>query len=144
VPRLPRSRITGFWCPGIRRQCGRTWVSGGVPAEGSGSARGRSEHRRRRARSRHQRAVDLYVGRQDHIDKGLVPGLSSVEKAELAAAKKRIVELETELAISRRAMELLRVSSDPKGGFSAVAVMAAEKPPVQVACRVVGVSESGY
>lgn len=60
------------------------------------------------------------MGRQDHIDKGLVPGLSSVEKAELAAAKKRIVELETELetelAISRRAMELLRVSSDPTGG----------------------------
>ncbi len=54
--------------------------------------------------------------RQDRIDRGLVPGLSSLEKAELVAAKKRISELETELAISRRAMELLRVSSDPKGG----------------------------
>lgn len=54
--------------------------------------------------------------RQDRIDRGLVPGLSSLEKAELVAAKKRIAELETELAISRRAMELLRVSSDPKGG----------------------------
>lgn len=32
----------------------------------------------------------------------------------------------------------------PKRRFSAVAVMAAEKLPVQVACRVVGVSESGY
>jgi transposase-like protein len=54
--------------------------------------------------------------RQDRIDKGLVPGLSSLEKSELVAAKKRIAELETELAISRRAMELLRVSSDPKDG----------------------------
>lgn len=34
--------------------------------------------------------------RQDRIDRGLVPGLSSVEKAELITAKKRIVELETE------------------------------------------------
>lgn len=54
--------------------------------------------------------------RQDRIDRGVVPGLSSLEKAELVAAKKRISELETELAISRRAVELLWVSSDPKGG----------------------------
>jgi transposase len=54
--------------------------------------------------------------RQDRIDRGLVPGLSSLEKAELVAAKKRIVDLEAEVAISRRALELLRVSTDPKGG----------------------------
>ncbi len=35
--------------------------------------------------------------RQDRIDRGLVPGLSSAERAELAAAKTRIRELETEL-----------------------------------------------
>ncbi len=62
-----------------------------------------------------EQSIDIWR-RQDRIDRGLVPGLSSVEKAELVAAKKRIAELETELAISRRAMELLRVSSDPKGG----------------------------
>ena len=33
--------------------------------------------------------------RQDRIDRGLVPGLTSVEKAELIAARKRIVDLET-------------------------------------------------
>ena len=53
--------------------------------------------------------------RQDRIDRGLVPGLSSAERAELAAAKKRIRELETELAIHRRATELLKEEVDPKG-----------------------------
>lgn len=52
--------------------------------------------------------------RQDSIDKGLVPGLTSTEKAELAAAKKRIAELEAELAVSRRVVLLLRESADPK------------------------------
>ena len=33
--------------------------------------------------------------RQDRIDRGLVAGLTSVEKAELIAARKRIVDLET-------------------------------------------------
>jgi transposase len=45
--------------------------------------------------------------RQDRIDRGLVPGLASVEKAELFAARKRIAELEAEVAIHRRASELL-------------------------------------
>lgn len=53
--------------------------------------------------------------RQDRIDKGLVPGLTSAEKAELVAARKRIADLETELQVSRRATELLR-DADPKGG----------------------------
>jgi transposase len=33
---------------------------------------------------------------QDRIDRGLVPGLTNGEKAELATAKRRIAELETE------------------------------------------------
>jgi len=52
--------------------------------------------------------------RQDRIDKGLVPGLTSGEKAELTAAKKRIAELETELKVTRRAVELLREEASPK------------------------------
>jgi transposase len=35
--------------------------------------------------------------RQDRIDRGLEPGLTSTEKSELGAAKRRIAELETEL-----------------------------------------------
>ena len=54
--------------------------------------------------------------RQDRIDRGLQPGLSTRENAELAAAKKRIAELETELAISRGATELLKEQTSPKGG----------------------------
>src|SRR3954466_14735654 len=45
-------------------------------------------------------AQSIYTwARQDRIDKGLEPGLATVEKAELTAAKRRIAELETELAI---------------------------------------------
>jgi transposase-like protein len=54
--------------------------------------------------------------RQDRIDRGLESGMSSAEKAELAAARKRIRELEAELAVHRRATELLKGESDPKGG----------------------------
>jgi transposase-like protein len=54
--------------------------------------------------------------RQDRIDRGLVPGLTSPEKAELAVAKRRIAELETELRATRRAMELVREVVPPKGG----------------------------
>ncbi len=53
---------------------------------------------------------------QDQIDRGVRAGMSTRESAELTAAKKRIGELETELAITRRANELLRAQSDPKGG----------------------------
>jgi transposase-like protein len=54
--------------------------------------------------------------RQERIDRGLDPGLSTLERAELAAAKRRIHELETELVVHRRAAELLKESSNPKGG----------------------------
>ncbi|MGJ6969685.1 transposase [Streptosporangium sp. G11] len=54
--------------------------------------------------------------RQDRIDRGLQPGLTSREKAELAAAKQRITELETELQATRRAIELIREAAPPKDG----------------------------
>lgn len=53
---------------------------------------------------------------QDRIDRGLETGMSSAEKAELAAARKRIRELEAEVAVHRRATELLKDDADPKGG----------------------------
>jgi len=62
-------------------------------------------------------AESIYTWRrQDRIDKGLQPGLTSAEKAELTAAKRRIAELENELAIHRRASELLGRVVPPKGG----------------------------
>jgi transposase-like protein len=54
--------------------------------------------------------------RQDRIDRGLEPGATSAELAELTTAKKRIRELETELEIHRRATEQLKERTDPKGG----------------------------
>jgi len=58
----------------------------------------------------------IYIWRrQEAIDRGLVAGLTSAEREELAAAKRRIRELESELAIHRRASELLAERSHPKG-----------------------------
>ena len=54
--------------------------------------------------------------RQDRIDRGLQPGLSTAENGELAKAKKRIAEIETELAVTQRAVELLKETTSPKGG----------------------------
>ncbi len=53
---------------------------------------------------------------QDQIDRGVRAGISTAESVELTAARKRIRELETELAVIRRANELLKAQSDPKGG----------------------------
>ncbi len=60
----------------------------------------------------------IYTWRkQELIDTGVESGLSSVEAAELRAAKRRIAELETELAVTRRANELLKEQvMSPKGG----------------------------
>lgn len=87
----------------------------------------------------------IYIWRKQHrIDQGLEPGLSSGERAELLAARRRIAQLETELKIARRATELLKDVKPPKVRYAAVKVMAAEKLPVQKACRILDVSESGF
>jgi transposase-like protein len=60
-------------------------------------------------------ARDLQIGdqtidnwrRQDLIDSGQLAGVTSADQAELVAARRRIAELETELAVHRRATELL-------------------------------------
>jgi transposase len=54
--------------------------------------------------------------RQEQLDRGALPGLSSAEREELRAARLRIRALETELAVHRRAAELLKESVRPKGG----------------------------
>ena len=52
---------------------------------------------------------------QERIDKGLAAGLTSAEHVELQKARARIKELETEVAIHRRAAELLKGEARPKG-----------------------------
>lgn len=74
-------------------------------------------------RSVAQVAADLQISdqtvynwrEQDLVDSGQKPGLSSTDHAELVAARKRIAELETELAIVRRASEILKDVVPPKG-----------------------------
>jgi transposase-like protein len=54
--------------------------------------------------------------RQERIDSGVEPGLTTAERAELVAARRRIRELEQELIIHRKAAELLKGTTSPKGG----------------------------
>ncbi len=82
--------------------------------------------------------------RQDLVDSGQLPGITSGDHAELVAARRRIAELETELAVHRRATELLKEAMPPKGRYAVIQVMAAEGLPVEVCCRVLDVSVSGY
>jgi hypothetical protein len=59
----------------------------------------------------------IYNWRRQHlIDTGQMPGITSSDHVELVAARKRIVALETELAVTRRANELLKEAVDPKEG----------------------------
>jgi transposase-like protein len=61
-------------------------------------------------------AVDLGISdqtvyswrRQERVDQGIEPGITSAERAELAAARRRIRKLEAELPIHRKAAELLK------------------------------------
>src|SRR2546421_6112646 len=52
--------------------------------------------------------------RQELIDRGELPGLSSAEREELRAARRRIKELETELAVHRRGAGVVKGAGGPK------------------------------
>jgi putative transposase len=82
--------------------------------------------------------------RQELIDTGQLPGVTSTDLAELVAARRRITELETELEVHRRAAELLKEVVPPKGRYAVIKTMAAEGLPVNLCCRVLHVSVSGY
>lgn len=53
--------------------------------------------------------------KQQLIDQGALPGITSDENAELVNAKRRIRELEEEVRILVRARELLKEVPHPKG-----------------------------
>ena len=54
--------------------------------------------------------------RQERIDRGEIPGTSTDMALDLAAAKRRIRQLETELAVSRKVNEVfLEQGLPPKG-----------------------------
>jgi transposase len=56
--------------------------------------------------------------KQDRIDRGEVAGLSTEEALDLAAAKRRIKQLETELAVSRKVNEVFLEGDLPPKGSS--------------------------
>jgi len=57
----------------------------------------------------------IYTWRkQARIDTGTEVGLTSAEKVELAATRRRVRALEAELAVHRRATELLKEGAGPK------------------------------
>ena len=84
--------------------------------------------------------------RQDRVDEGLAGGVSSSEGALLQAARRRIKELEAELAAVKRASELFgedRVMR-PKDLYPIVEALGAEGHGLKAACRILAVSASGF
>ena len=73
--------------------------------------------------------------RQEAIDTGQLPGITSTDHAELTAARRRIAELETELEIHRRATGLLKAVVPPKHRHAAIHTMAAECLTVEACPR---------
>src|SRR5215211_3890170 len=141
---FPSSVESCCWilCCQREEQHGTTRVSARVRPQGPGLVEaGRPIAEVAQALGISDQSIDTWR-RQDRIDRGLEPGLTSGEKAELGAAKRRIAELETELQALRRAMELVREVVPPRR-FQAAAVMAADGLPVEVACRVLDASTSG-
>jgi putative transposase len=82
---------------------------------------------------------------QDLIERGIkAPTPAAVESAALAAANKRIAELENEVRIWRKAAAAVQEVVPPKRRFELVAELAGEGAPVKQACLALGVSCSGY
>ena len=81
---------------------------------------------------------------QDLIDRGMRPGTSTSERGELAAAKRRIQELETELALVKRAAALFEEGVRPKAKYPVIADLAGQGFSAKQCCRVLGVAASGF
>jgi putative transposase len=81
---------------------------------------------------------------QDLIDRGLKPGTSTSEQGELAAARQRIKELETELALVKQAAKLFEEGVRPKAKYPVIAELAGRGFSVKQCCRILGVAASGF
>jgi transposase InsO family protein/transposase-like protein len=84
--------------------------------------------------------------RQDRVDRGELAGTSTPESAELRAARRRIAELEAELATVKRASELFNEGRvvRPKALFPLVETLAKEGHGTKRVCRLLGVASSGF
>jgi putative transposase len=81
---------------------------------------------------------------QDLIDRGLEPGTSRAESAELVAARQKIRDLEEENKILRKAAAAVREVVPPKERYRLVAELHADGVGVRQACYALDVSPSGY
>jgi transposase-like protein len=75
---------------------------------------------------------------RDLIDRGLKPGITSSESAELAAAHRRIRDLEEEVKILRKAAVAVEQVVPPKGRFQLVAELVDDGVQAVRACRELG------
>jgi putative transposase len=82
--------------------------------------------------------------RRDWWDRGLRPGATSQESADLAAARIRIRELEEEVKILRKAAAAVEAVVPPKDRYRLVAELRAEGVRIGRSCHALGVSRSGY
>jgi putative transposase len=82
--------------------------------------------------------------RQALIDAGVIEGTPSVEADELAAAHKRIAQLEAELALTRDACELFNAEAvvPPKRRRAIVEGLIARGHSARLACRISGLARS--
>jgi putative transposase len=81
---------------------------------------------------------------QDLIDRGVKPGTLTSERGELAIAKRRIKELETELALVKQAAKLFAEGVRPKATYPVIAELASRGFSAKRCCRILGVAASGF
>ena len=82
--------------------------------------------------------------RQQLIGSGQIPGMTSTDHAELVAAPQADHRAGERIGDSPPGGGAARRCGVPKRRYEAIAVITAEGLPVQLATRVLGVSESGY
>jgi putative transposase len=81
---------------------------------------------------------------QDLIDRGVKPGTSTSEQGDLVAARRRIRELETELALVKQAAKLFEEGVRPKAIYPVIAELAGQGFSAKRCCRILGVAASGF
>ncbi|MFY9888685.1 MAG: IS3 family transposase [Streptosporangiaceae bacterium] len=81
---------------------------------------------------------------RDLVDRGVKPGVTAQEGAELAAARQRIRDLEEEVKILRKAAAAVEAVVPPKDRYRLVAELRADGVRIGRACHALGVSRSGY
>jgi transposase-like protein len=81
---------------------------------------------------------------QDLIGRGVKPGASTSDRGELAAARQRIKELETELALVKQAAKLFEEEVRPKATYPVIAELTSQGFSAKRCCRILGVAASGF